>query len=285
MLEMDTTAALIQLALNEDLGVTRRDITTDVLFGDHCQKARAYICSKDRRSVVIAGIEVAKHVFRTLDPQCHFSHSVADGDVVAKGDKVLMIRGNKLALLKAERTALNFLRHLSGIATLTAEFVAKVAHTQLKILDTRKTTPGMRVLEKHAVASGGGVNHRMGLYDAIMIKDTHIDMAGGLAHVLAKMPLLAQQNVPIIFEIQSETDLKSLLASKPPRLDRILLDNMSLEALRRCVEICKGVVDAEASGNINLDTVAEIAETGVDYASVGMLTHSALNADLSMKIG
>lgn len=282
---MDTIVVLIELALDEDLGVARRDITTDVLFGTSDQRSQAYICSKDTRSVTIAGIEVAKQVFRTLDPQCQFSHSVADGDVVIQGERVLTIEGNTQALLKAERTALNFLRHLSGIATLTAEFVAKVAHTQLKILDTRKTTPGMRVLEKYAVASGGGVNHRMGLYDAIMIKDTHVDMAGGLDHVLAKMPLLAQQNVPIIFEIQTEADLKKLLASKPPRLDRVLLDNMSLDELRRCVEICKGRVETEASGNINLETVAAIAQTGVDYASVGMLTHSAMNADLSMKIG
>lgn len=282
---MDTIAMLIDLALDEDLGVERYDITTDVLFSDACQQSQAYICSKDSCLVTVAGIEVAKQVFRALDPQCQFSMCVTDGDVITKGDNILTVTGHIQALLKAERTVLNFLRHLSGIATLTATFVAQVAHTQLKILDTRKTTPGMRVLEKHAVASGGGVNHRMGLYDAIMVKDTHIDMAGGIEKVLAKMPLLAAQNVPIIFEIQNETDLKQLLASQPPRLDRVLLDNMSLETLCCCVEICRGIVETEASGNINLNTVVAIAETGVDYASVGMLTHSAMNADLSMKIG
>lgn len=282
---MDTVAALIGLALDEDLGVELRDITTDVLFADNVQKSQAYICSKDTRLVTVAGIDIVKQVFRSLDSTCEFSDSVADGDVVATGNRLIAIKGDIKALLKAERTALNFLRHFSGIATLTAEFVAKVAHTQLKILDTRKTTPGLRVLEKHAVACGGGVNHRMGLYDAIMIKDTHIDMAGGLENILAKMPLLAEQDVPIIFEIQSQADLGRLLQSQPPRLDRVLLDNMSLDELRACVNMCRSVVDTEASGNINLDTVVAIAETGVDFASVGMLTHSAIDADLSMKIG
>ncbi len=269
---------LIQLALEEDIGpgdaTSLATLAPDTLLdGQIVAKA----CG------VIAGLPVAEAVFAQVDPETAFSARVDEGQAVVVGEVVAEVRGRGQSLLAAERTALNFLQRLSGIATQTRKMVASVATTDATILDTRKTLPGYRVLDKYAVRMGGGVNHRMSLHDMLLIKDNHIDGAGGLTRAVAR----ARERYPVLpieVEVRDLEELRAALAFDPP-LDRILLDNMSLSQMRQAVEMAAGRVPLEASGNVTLQRAAEIAATGVDYISVGSLTHSVSALDLSMKIG
>jgi len=199
------------------------------------------------------------------------------------GETMLSIRAPAHELLMAERTVLNFLQHLCAIATLTAKYVHLIKDTPLTVLDTRKTVPGFRRLDKYAVYCGGGANHRMGLYDAILVKDTHIDLLGGMAVMLARLPIKNTHSYPVIVEVRTTQELAILLTHGSDKVDRVLLDNMSPKLMAECVSMCQGIFPTEASGNISLDNIVEIANSGVNFASIGKLTHSAGNVDLSMR--
>lgn len=285
MTKSTLTDLLLYSAITEDLGFPPRDVTTDLLFPDTTTICRATIISKHASPIVICGIEWIHTLFAKLSDssttyQIHSDYQ--DGDTLPPGKTLLTLEAPAPLLLKAERTALNFLRHLCAIATLTARYVERVKHTPLQILDTRKTSPGLRHLEKYAVHCGGGVNHRMGLFDAIMIKDTHVDLLGGMQAALARLPLLTTHHLPVIVEVRSMEELTHVLATGREKVTRVLLDNMSSEMMRACVSECHGVMETEASGNIRLETIAEVAETGVNYASIGELTYNAGHVDLSM---
>jgi nicotinate-nucleotide pyrophosphorylase (carboxylating) len=254
---------LIDRALAEDVG--DGDLTTRILIPPD---ARATACIVQKEPGTIAGLDVAHAVFARFDVRLEPGH-----DVVARLD------GSAAGILTAERTALNFLGRLSGIATLTARYVEAVSGTGVKILDTRKTTPGMRELEKAAVAAGGGTNHRMGLYDAIMIKENHATAAGGLAGATRKAVAEAPEGVEVCVECEAPEDVDVALEAGARRL---LLDNMSPAELVECVARAGGRADLEASGGITLENVREVAETGIDFISVGALTHSARALDLSL---
>jgi len=273
---------LLTLALNEDLGIPWHDATTELLFPHQHDISHAKIVSKHPETIVICGIDWTRTLFTKLSPNCQIHSDFQDGQLLSPGDTLLNIQGDANTLLKGERTALNFLRHLCAVATLTAKYVKCVAHTKLKILDTRKTTPGFRHLEKYAVHCGGGVNHRMGLYDAIMIKDTHIDLLGGIEKALERLPELTTDSLPVIVEIRSIKELDIALSYGAKKINRVLLDNMTPALLKQCVEACHGIFETEASGNLRLNTILKVAETGVNYASIGELTYNAGHVDLSM---
>ncbi len=275
--------ALIELSLKEDLGYPYHDLTSELLSFDQ-KPQQANVIVKQPEPIILSGLVLLPEIINRLSLPCEIHSQYRDGDRVKSGDMVLTLIGMPQVLLMLERTLLNFLQRLSGIATLTARFVDRVKHTQMSILDTRKTTPGIRHLEKYAVFCGGGVNHRMGLYDAVMIKDTHIDLAGGISRVLAKLPVITPKHPLTIIEVRDIAELKILLAEGVTKVHRVLLDNMTPSQLRESVTLCRGQVVTEASGNITLDSIGEIAETGVNFASVGCLTHSAPVVDLSMKI-
>lgn len=262
-------------ALAEDLGLAG-DITTDATI-PIAAKASAVIAA--RRPGVIAGLDLAEAAFLALDKSAVFERLTADGDTVAAGARVARISGNARALLSAERVALNFMCHMSGIATLTRRYVEAVQGTAAKIADTRKTNPGLRAFEKFAVRCGGGQNHRTGLFDAILIKDNHIVAAGGIAKAIAAARAHAGHMVKIEVEVDSLEQLRVVLGHK---VDAVLLDNMTPDTLRKAVELVSGRITTEASGGVNLDTVRAIAETGVDLISVGALTHSAPVLDLGL---
>ncbi len=267
---------LIELAIAEDIGPG--DATSEaVLPPDLALHARIVAKSAG----VVAGLPVAGAVFARVGPGLRFVAHVQDGARVAPGDLVAEVAGPGREMLAAERIALNFLQRLSGIATLTRSFVDAVAGSGAVILDTRKTHPGYRVLEKYAVRMGGGQNHRFSLYDMMMVKDNHIDAAGSIA-VAVERARATFPDLPIEVEVRNLDELRQAL---PLDVTRILLDNMSLDEMRRAVEITAGRTPLEASGNVNLETVAGIAATGVDYISVGALTHSAPALDLSMRVG
>jgi nicotinate-nucleotide pyrophosphorylase (carboxylating) len=270
----------VRAALHEDLG-RAGDITTEATIPAHAI-ATAVISS--RQSGVIAGIQFAEIAFHLMDPNLKLEVLSNDGNSVSTGTEVARISGLARAVLSGERVALNYLGRLSGIATLTAKFAAEIAHTKAKIADTRKTTPGLRAFEKYAVRCGGGMNHRFGLDDAVLIKDNHIAVAGGISAALRA----AKSNVGHLVKIEIEVDnlqqLKEVIAEGA---DVVLLDNMSLDNLRKAVQMVAGKIKCEASGNVNLATVKAIAETGVDIISSGALTHSApvLDLGLDIKIG
>lgn len=267
---------LIELAIAEDIGPG--DATSEaVLLPDLALHARIVAKSAG----VVAGLPVAGAVFARVGPGLRFTAHVQDGARVEPGDLVAEVTGPGREMLAAERTALNFLQRLSGIATLTRAFVDAVAGSGAVILDTRKTHPGYRVLEKYAVRMGGGRNHRMGLYDMMMIKDNHIDAAGSISAAVERARA-GFPDLPIEVEVRNLDELRQAL---PLDVDRILLDNMGLGEMREAVEIAAGRTPLEASGNVNLETVAAIAAVGVDYISVGALTHSAPALDLSMLVG
>jgi nicotinate-nucleotide pyrophosphorylase (carboxylating) len=279
----DTSAEaneLIALAIQEDLD-SYGDITSQAVIASS-QICRARIIAK--QPGVIAGLNVAAKVFQRVDPMIGFVPSVSDGDRVRTGDVVAEVSGSVAGVLAAERIALNFLQRLSGIATLTARFVQQVAGSKTRILDTRKTTPGFRLLEKHAVRMGGGKNHRFGLYDMAMIKENHIAAAGSIRNAVERCrTYLAEngQDAQIEIEVSNLRDLREALRFK---LDRIMLDNMSIEDIREAVSIVAGKTALEVSGGVSLATVKAIAATGVDYISVGALTHSADALDLSLLV-
>jgi nicotinate-nucleotide pyrophosphorylase (carboxylating) len=268
----------VKAALAEDLGLAG-DITTDPIIPIHAQGEASIVA---REPGVVAGLDLAEASFRTLDPDVEFSRAVNDGDQVEAGGTIAKIRGRTRALLTGERTALNFLGRLSGIATLTAAYVARVAGTDARIACTRKTTPGLRAFEKYAVRCGGGVNHRFGLYDAVLVKDNHIAAAGGLEAALDRLRARAGHTVKIEVEVDTLDQLKEAL--KFP-VDAVLLDNMDTATLETAVALAKGKVLTEASGGVTLKTVGEIAATGVDLISVGALTHSPRNLDSSLEWG
>lgn len=277
--ELETVLAaarpLIELALAEDLGPG--DATSDATLPADLI-LRGEIIAK--QPGVVAGLPVAGAVFSQVDPALSFVCHVEDGAPVSPGERVAEVKGPARGMLAAERTALNFLQRLSGIATLTRSFVDAVAGTEARILDTRKTHPGYRVLEKYAVRMGGGHNHRMGLHDMLLVKDNHIQAAGSLT-VAVERARAARPDLPLEVEVRNRDELREALALAP---DRILLDNMSLDEMRAAVELASGQVALEASGGIDRERVPDVAATGVDYISVGALTHSAPALDLSMDI-
>jgi quinolinate synthase len=268
---------LIELAIQEDIGPG--DATSEATL-DADAKLQGRVVAK--APGVIAGLPLAEALFHRIDPTVEFTPHVADGQEVVPGERVATVTGPGRALLAAERTVLNVLQRLSGIASLTARFVDAVACTRATILDTRKTPPGYRILDKYAVRMGGGVNHRMGLYDMILIKDNHIDASGGIRPAVARART-AYPHLPIEVEVRSQDELREALSMSPP-IDRIMLDNMGLDEMRRSVSVAAGRVPLEASGGVSLERVADIAATGVDYVSVGALTHSVEALDLSMKV-
>jgi nicotinate-nucleotide pyrophosphorylase (carboxylating) len=234
---------------------------------------------------IICGIDFFEESLHKIDKNISLSILKSNGETVKKGDKVNTFNGYASSLLKAERVALNFFGKFSGIATLTNQFVKLTEHTNAKILDTRKTTPAYRLLEKFAVRIGGGTNHRIGLYDMVMIKDNHIDACGSISKAIEKVQSYLKnenkENIKIEVEVKDSTELKEALNYD---IHRVLLDNMTLDQLTECVEINKNKVELEASGNVSLETVKDIAETGVDFISVGLITHSAPTFDFSMRI-
>jgi nicotinate-nucleotide pyrophosphorylase (carboxylating) len=273
-LEAGAYRELVRRALAEDFGWG--DVTTEAVIDRH-QKARAIILAKSR--CVIAGIDVAGETFRQLDPGVQITVHHDDGSLCTAGTEVAEIRGQAAALLTAERTALNFMQRLSGIATLTRQFV-DAAGGRITILDTRKTTPLLRALEKYAVRAGGAVNHRSGLDDGILIKDNHIRLAGGVVNAVTRMRK-ANREMPTEVEAQSLQQVDEALAAGA---DIILLDNLSTPDIIAAVQRCRGRVKTEISGGVTLSRLPELAATGADYVSIGALTHSAPAADLSFEI-
>ncbi len=268
--------AAIHRALAEDLG-PRGDVTSDSILPP-AATLHARILAKE--AGVVAGLDVAAAVFQTLEAATQCTPQVEEGAQVRPGDLLAEVHGPARAVLAAERTALNFLGRMSGIATLTNRFVAAVAGTRAIILDTRKTAPGLRMVDKLAVRRGGGQNHRLGLYDMVLIKDNHIDFAGSLAAAVSRART-AHPDLPLEVETRTLDEVRAALALG---VERILLDNMSLETMRRAVQMAQGRAKLEASGNVTLERVRAIAETGVDFISIGALTHSAPVFDLSLQI-
>lgn len=268
----------VKRALEEDLG-RAGDVTSSATLPEGIA-AKAKLVA--RKAGTVAGLPCAARAFRTLAPNIRFEARARDGDSVAAKATLAVIEGPAIAVLSAERVALNFLGHLSGIATLTAAYAAKIAHTKAKITDTRKTTPGLRALEKYAVRCGGGVNHRFGLDDAVLIKDNHIAVAGGVGQALDAARAAVGHLVKVEIEVDTLEQLNEVLANG--KADVVLLDNMKPETLREAVARCSGRIVTEASGGVTLQTVAAIAESGVDVISSGALTHSAPSLDVALDI-
>jgi nicotinate-nucleotide pyrophosphorylase (carboxylating) len=265
--------ACVKRALEEDIG--SGDVTTNSIVPSEATMTGHIIA---KQAGVVAGLDVARAACLLLDERVSFIAHVAEGARVENRQVLAEVSGPARALLTAERTALNFLGRMSGIATLTHQFVVAVAGTRAIILDTRKTAPGLRALDKLAVRRGGGQNHRTGLYDMILIKDNHIDLAGSLAEAVRRART-ADAGLEIEVEARTLDDVRAALELG---VQRILLDNMTLEAMRQAVELNAGRAELEASGNVTLDNVRQIAETGVDYISIGALTHSAKTFDVSL---
>ncbi|MCD4738054.1 MAG: quinolinate synthase NadA [Anaerolineae bacterium] len=268
---------LIDLAIEEDIGpgdATSASTLDPAVILHGCITAKA--------PGVIAGLPIAAAILHRVDPSIRFEPRVADGQEVVVGEVVAEVYGPGPALLAAERIVLNFLQRLAGIATATRTLVDAIATTQASLLDTRKTLPGYRVLDKYAVRMGGGVNHRMSLFDMLMVKDNHIDGAGGITPAVERARI-QHSELPIEVEVRDLEELREALAMEPP-LDRILLDNMDLATMREAVAMTEGRVPLEASGNVTLETAADVAATGVNYISVGAITHSVQALDLSMKV-
>ena len=270
--------AAVTRALEEDLG-RAGDVTSIATIPEDRDGNAALVV---RQAGVIAGLPLVAAAFRRLSSDIAIAAHARDGAAVQRGAELMTISGNARAILGAERVALNFLGHLSGIATATAAFVARIAHTKARIICTRKTTPGLRALEKYAVRCGGGYNHRFGLDDAILIKDNHIAVAGGIRPVLERAKSAAGHLVKIEIEVDSLPQLKEVL--DVGLADVVLIDNFDLAAMRKAVEMVAGRLVIEASGGITLESAAAVAETGVDYLSSGALTHSVQNLDVGLDI-
>lgn len=266
---------LIKRAITEDINYI--DSTTDLLI-DEDDISEAYLVSK--ADGVLAGIDVAMRVFTMLDDTIEMNIHFADGDEIKKGDVIAEFRGHTCAMLKAERTALNLLQHMSGIASYTNKCVKAVEGTNASIADTRKTLPGLRALQKYSVVAGGGRNHRYNLTDAAMLKDNHIDAYGGITQAVTALRKKAGHMLQIEVEVRNFEELSEALAVKA---DVIMLDNMSCEDMKKAVEINAGRAKLEASGNVTLDNIRDVALTGVDIISLGALTHSVTAFDISMK--
>ncbi len=266
-------------AIHEDLG-----------DGDHSSLA----CIPDtnigkaklliKQNGILAGVEIAQKIFNFIDPSLSVEVIIPDGSVIKQGDIAFFVTGNTQSILKSERLVLNIMQRMSGISTLTNEYVKKISGTKAKILDTRKTTPGFRYFEKLAVKIGGGENHRMGLYDMIMLKDNHTDFAGGIKLAIKKTHeylIETKRNLKVEIETRNLNDIKEVLATGG--VDRIMLDNFTPELTREAVILINGKYETESSGGINLETIRQFAETGVDYISVGALTHQIKSLDMSLK--
>jgi len=271
--------ALIELALAEDLG-DGDHTTLATIPADTAGAARLLV----KQPGVLAGVELAQAVMRRVDPALNVKVFIQDGAQVVPGDVAFTVMGASRSILIAERTVLNFMQRMSGIATLTRRFVQAMEGTRCRVLDTRKTTPGLRHVEKWAVRIGGGLNHRMGLYDMVMIKDNHADMAGGISRAIAAVKAYQHQlgrELPIEVEVRNMKELEEVLITGG--VDRIMLDNFGLDDLRLAVKRIRRRVATEASGGITLENAHDYAATGVDYISVGALTHSVSSLDLSLK--
>lgn len=268
----------VKRALDEDLG-RAGDVTSSATLPEGIS-AKAKLVA--RKAGTIAGLPCAARAFRTLAPNIKFDAKARDGDHVTANTTLALVEGPAIAILSGERVALNFLGHLSGIATLTTAYAAKIAHTKAKITDTRKTTPGLRALEKYAVRCGGGVNHRFGLDDAVLIKDNHIAVAGGVAKALDAARAAVGHLVKVEIEVDTLDQLQQVLANG--KADVVLLDNMDPKILREAVALCQEKIVTEASGGVTIETVAAIAESGVDVISSGALTHSAASLDVALDI-
>ncbi|QMW23103.1 carboxylating nicotinate-nucleotide diphosphorylase [Sandaracinobacteroides saxicola] len=277
MIDGFDVAGFVAATLAEDLG-ERGDVTSTACIPAD-GRLTAVLSSRD--AVTVAGLPLAAAFFRALDPVCTVEPLVKEGDSVTAGTALLRVAGNARALLSAERSALNTLQHLTGIATLTAAYVAAIAGTGATLLDTRKTIPGMRRLAKYAVRMGGGTNHRVGLFDGLLIKDNHIAAAGGVTAAVSAARA-ANSGLPVQVEVDTLDQIEPALAAGA---DRLLLDNMSPPLLARAVALVAGRVPTEASGGVNLTTIRAIAETGVTFISVGRLTQSAPAADIGMDYG
>ena len=266
---------LILSALKEDMPLG--DITTDNIIAPE-SSSKAVLLAK--QEAVIAGLDVFERVFRLLTPDMEFKRNIEDGQYVRKGDIFLEFQGNTSAMLRGERTALNFLQHLSGIATKTFEFGSRIKDLPVKVVDTRKTVPGLRYLDKYAVKMGGGQNHRLCLSDGVLIKDNHIKAAGGIKNAIEQV----RGRIPHTIKIEVETEtMDQVTEALEGGADIIMLDNMSLDMMNQAVKLINKRAIVEASGNVCLDSIYDIAKTGVDIISVGELTHSVKAVDISMK--
>lgn len=274
--QMDPMAldARLRDFLQEDIGHV--DLTATLMV-DEAMTGRFEM--RAREPMTIAGLAVAARVFSLYDAGIDIERLAADGQTVPEGAVLMRLQGPARSLLTVERTALNLIQHLSGIATLTARYVERIAGTGAQLVDTRKTTPGLRALEKHAVACGGGRNHRLGLDSGVMLKDNHIAVCGGIAEAVAR----ARSRVPVLTRIEVECDrLDQVEEALAAGADVIMLDNMPVETMRRAVELVNGRVPLEASGGVHLETIRDIAETGVDFISVGRITQSAPAVDIGL---
>lgn len=275
-LNIESIKSVIDYALKEDIG--NGDITTNSLIPIDMQTKATMVA---KSTGVIAGLAIAEYVFRTLSMDITWTAFVNDGDKVSKGDLILEISGSYRALLTGERVALNFLQRMSGIATMTANYVDTLKDYKTKILDTRKTVPGLRLLDKYAVLMGGGTNHRIGLYDMVLIKDNHIKIAGGITNAVIQI----KKNLPDGIKIEVETTtIEEVYEALVAGVDIIMLDNMANSTMEESVRIIGGRAKVEASGNMTMDRLKEVAATGVDFISIGALTHSVTAFDISMNI-
>ena len=267
---------IIDLAIDED--INSGDITSKaILSKDDISVA----VIKVKQDCTLAGLELAVSIMTKFDKNAEWTLNKSDGDYCKNGEIIASVKAQSSALLSSERTILNFLQRMSGIATKTRRFVSELEGLKTKILDTRKTVPGHRILDKYAVKIGHGVNHRMGLFDMVMIKDNHIKLAGGIKNAVASIKKTVDTTIKIEVETSTVEQVKEALAEN---VDIIMLDNMSIDEIKKSVDLCKDRVLTEASGNVSLLNIREIAETGVDYISVGELTHSVKAIDISMKI-
>ena len=264
----------LNLFLKEDIG--HYDLTSTILIDENTY---GNFSLNAREDLILSGIDAALHIFRKCEPNCDIEISAQDSNSLAAGDVIATIAGPARNILMGERTALNLLQHMSGIATQTAKYVAKISNTNAKLLDTRKTTPGLRILEKHAVTCGGGQNHRLGLDNGVMIKDNHIALCGGLKEAVKKV----KENIPVLVKVEVECDrLDQVKEALEAGADMLLLDNMDLSNLVEAVKIVNHKIPLEASGGVSLETIGDIALTGVDFISVGRITQSSPSVDIGL---
>ncbi len=276
--DFQTLSQSFDAAIAEDIGDGDHSALSCL---DHEQRGKAKLIVKE--SGIIAGVALAEHLFQKIDPTAHLEVLIEDGSVVAPGDIAFHVEANAIKLLQAERLVLNYMQRLSGVATKTAAYAQMVAHTNCTILDTRKTTPGLRVLEKWAVALGGGGNHRMGLYDMVMLKDNHIDFVGGIGPAVARVrTYLAKENKDLKIEVETR-DLNEVKEALEVQVDRIMLDNFTPAQTLQAVDLIDGKAEVESSGGITEKTLVSYAQCGVDFISVGALTHHIKSLDMSLK--
>lgn len=266
---------IIELALKEDLSAG--DITSESLISSESRSEAIFLAKEEG---VLAGIDVARRVFETIDSSLRFERRFEDGQMFKKNDSLAKIEGNSVPILKGERTALNFLQRMSGIATKTRKFVQAVEGTKTKILDTRKTTPGLRVLEKYAVKMGGGENHRFNLSEMVLIKDNHLQVVGSVSEAVSRAKEKVGKGIKIEVETKNLDEVKEAVQSGA---DIVMLDNMPLERIKEVAEWVKGRVPLEVSGKMTLDKIRDISSLGIDYISVGSLTHSYKSLDISLE--